>query len=77
MSSSGNYAILMFQSDLGFPKAVRNDQLPMEFRECGITDKASKVVTFENICLWVTFGKSFIFRIFMLIYLFPIYKIIL
>ena len=52
------------------------DHLPMEFWECGITDKVSKVVTFENTYLWVTFGKSFIFCIFMLIYLFLISNIL-
>ena len=57
MNSSGIYAILMFYSDLGCPKIVRNDQLSMEFWECGITDKVSKVVSFENTYLWVTFGK--------------------
>ena len=31
MNTSGNYAILMFQSDLGFAKTVRNGHLPMEF----------------------------------------------
>ena len=31
MNASGNYAMLMFQSALGFSKTVRNDQLPMEF----------------------------------------------
>ena len=76
MNSSGNYAVLMFQSDLGFPKTLRNDYLPMEFWECGMTDKVSKVVTFENAYLWVTFGKSFIFCIFMLIYLFLISNIL-
>ena len=50
--------ILMFQSALGFSKTVRNDQLPMEFWECGIVDKVSKVVIFANTYLWVvTFGK--------------------
>ena len=42
------YANLMFQSDLGFLKTVRNAQLPMEFWECGIADKVSKVVIYEN-----------------------------
>ena len=64
----GNYAILIFQSDLGFLKTVRNGQLPTEFGECGIADKVSKVVIFENIYLWVTFQKSFIFYIFMVTY---------
>ena len=31
MNSNGNCAILMFKLDLGFPKTVRNDQLPIEF----------------------------------------------
>ena len=31
MNTSENYTILMFQTDLGFPKTVRNVQLPMEF----------------------------------------------
>ena len=44
---------------------------------CDIADKVSKVVIFENKYLWVTFGKSFIFCIFMLIYLFLIPKNIL
>ena len=38
-------------------KTVRNDKLPIEFRECGIADKISKVVIFENTYLWVIFGK--------------------
>ena len=42
------YANLMFQSDLGFLKTVRNAQLPMEFWKCGIADKVSKVVIYEN-----------------------------
>ena len=74
MNTSGNYANLMFQSDLEFPKTVRNAQLPIEFLECGIADKVSKVVIFENTYLWVTFGKSFIFYIFMLTYLFLVTK---
>ena len=61
MKSSGNYAILMFQSDLEFLKTVRNSQLPMELRECSITDKVSEVFIFENAYLWVTLCKSFIF----------------
>ena len=68
MYSSGNYAILMFYSDLGFPKTVRNGQLPMEFWEFGIADKVSKVIIYENAHLWVTFGQSFIFCMFMLIF---------
>ena len=57
-------------------KNLRNDHLPMEFWECGITDKVSKVASFENTYLWVTFSKSFIFCIFMLIYLFLISNIL-
>ena len=38
----------MFQLDLGFLKTVRNDKLPTEFWRCGIADKVSKVVIFEN-----------------------------
>ena len=68
MNTSGNYANLMFQSDLGFPKTIRNGQLPMESWECGIADKVSKVAIFENTYLWVTFDKSFIFCVFMLVY---------
>ena len=37
----GSYAILIFPSDLGFLKTVRNGQLPTEFGECGIADKVS------------------------------------
>ena len=72
MNTSGNYAVLMFQSDLGFPKIVRNVQLPMEFWEHGISDKVSKVVIFENTYLWVPLG--FMFRTFMLTYLFLVLK---
>ena len=61
MNISGNDANLMFQSDLGFPKTVRNGQLPMEFWECSIADKVSKVVIFKNTYFWITFGQSFIF----------------
>ena len=46
----------------------------MDFWECGIAGKVSKVVIFENTYLWVTFGKSLIFSIFMLKYLFLILK---
>ena len=75
MNASGNYAMLMFQSALGFSKTVRNDQLPMEFWQCGIVGKVSKVVIFENTYLWVvTFGKIFNFCIFMLTYLFLLLK---
>ena len=74
MNISGNDSNLMFQSDLGFPKTVRNGQLPMEFWECGIADKVSKVAIFENTYLWVKFGKSFIFCIFMLVHLFLVRK---
>ena len=42
MNSSGNYATLMFWSDLGFPKSVRNGQLPMEFWECDTADVSKK-----------------------------------
>ena len=42
----------------------------MDFWECGIADKDPKVVIFENTYLWVTFTKSFIFCIFMLIYVY-------
>ena len=52
MNANGNYAILMFQSDLGFSKTVKNNQLPMEFWEYGIASKVSKVVIFENTYLW-------------------------
>ena len=45
----------------------------MEFWECGIADKVLKVI-FENTYLWVTFGKSFIFCVFMLTYLFLVLK---
>ena len=48
MNTSGIYAFLMFQSDFGFRKTFRNGQLPMEFWECDIAGKVSKVVTFEN-----------------------------
>ena len=44
MNLSGNYGILMFLWNLGFPKAVKNGQLPIEFWECGIADKFSKVL---------------------------------
>ena len=64
MNGSGNYAIFMFQLDLEFLKTGGNGQLPMEFWKCGIADKVSKVI-FENRYLWVTFGQSFIFCIFM------------
>ena len=74
MNASGNCANLMFQSGLGFPKTVRNDPLPMEFWECGIADKVSKVAIFENTQLLVTSGKSFIFSIFVLVYLFLVCK---
>ena len=65
---------MKFQSDLGFPKAFRNGQLPMELWESGIADKVSKVAIFENTYLSVTFGKGFIFCIFMLVYLFLVHK---
>ena len=53
MNSSGNYAILMLESDLGFVrKTVRNGQLPTEFWKCGIADKVLKVIIFENTYLW-------------------------
>ena len=42
----------------------------MEFRECYIADRVSKVAIFETTYLWVTFGTSFIFCIFMPTYLF-------
>ena len=42
----------------------------MEFWECSIAGKVSEVVIFENAHLWVTFGKSFIFCICILTYLF-------
>ena len=45
----------------------------MEFWERGIADKVLKVI-FENTYLWVTFGKSFIFCVFMLTYLFLVLK---
>ena len=45
----------------------------MDFWECGIAGKVSKVI-FENTYLWVTFGKSLIFSIFMFKYLFLILK---
>ena len=61
--ASRNYVILKFQLDLEFQKTVWNGQLPMEFWECGIADKVSKVFIFENAYLRVTFGKSFIFCI--------------
>ena len=48
MNANGNYAIFMFQSDLEFPKTERNGKLPMEFSKCGIADKVSKVLIFEN-----------------------------
>ena len=54
-----------------------NGQLPMEFWECGIADKVSKVFIFENAYLRVTFGKSFIFCIFMRTNLFLVFKITL
>ena len=74
MNTSGNYAILMFQLDLEFPETVKNGQLPMEFWDCGIADKVSKAFVFENVYLRVTFGKSFISCIFMLTYLFLVFK---
>ena len=46
----------------------------MDFWECGIAGKVSKVAIFENTYLWVTFGKSLIFSIFMLKYLFLVLK---
>ena len=64
----------MFQSDLGFSKTFRNDQLPKEFWECGIASKVSKVAIFENAYLWVTFGKSFTLCVFMFAYLFLVLK---
>ena len=64
MNANGNYAIFMFQSDLEFPKTERNRKLPMEFSKCGIADKVSKVLIFENAYFWVTFSKSFIFCIY-------------
>ena len=76
MNSSGHLAILMLESDLRFPITVRNGQLPMEFWECGIADRALKVI-FYNTYLWVILGRSFIFHIILLIYLFPISKVIL
>ena len=39
----------------------RNGELPIEFCECGIAGKVSKVVIFENTYFWITSGKSFIF----------------
>ena len=74
MNTSGNYPILMFQLDLEFPEIVKNGQLPMEFWDCGIADKVSKVFVFENVYLWVTFGKSLISCIFMLTNLFLVFK---
>ena len=44
MNSSRNYATLMFWSDLGFPKSVRNGQLPMEFWECDTADVSKKIL---------------------------------
>ena len=48
MNTSGNYTIFMFPLDFGFPKTVRNDQLPIKFWECDIDDKVLKVLIFEN-----------------------------
>ena len=45
----------------------------MEFWECGIADKVLKVI-FENTSLWATFGKSLIFCVFILTYLFLVLK---
>ena len=70
MNLSGNYAILMFQSNLRILKAVKNGQLLIEFWECGIADKVSEVIIFENTYLWVTFGKSFIFFIYLCSYIY-------
>ena len=42
MNSSANYAIMMLQFDLRFLKTFKNGQLPMEFWECGISDKVWK-----------------------------------
>ena len=64
----------MFHSDLGFPKTGRNGKLPVEFLEIVIADKVSKVAIFENTYIWVTFGKSFIFCICMLVFLFLVHK---
>ena len=75
--ASRNYVILKFQLDLEFQKTVWNGQLPMEFWDCGIADKVSKVFIFENAYLRVTFGKSFIFCIFMRTNLFLVFKITL
>ena len=52
---------------------VSNQTAHQEFWECGIADKVLKVI-FENTYLWVTFGKSFIFCVFMLTYLFLVLK---
>ena len=58
-------------------KASNKDTRIHFFENVAYTDKVSNIVTFENTYLWVTFGKSSIFCLFMLIYLFLIFKIIL
>ena len=34
--------------DYGFPKTVKNGQLPMEFWECSIADKISNVKSYYS-----------------------------